>query len=611
ALRNILGNNTYSGAITLGSATTIQSESGSTLTLDVASGNAISATNQNLTVSGAGNVIVADAISTGNGTLNKLGSGTLTLSGNNSFSGGVIWGNSAGESAAGVISVGNDGALGTGTLTVRNSGVASNNFIQSSDSTARTIANNITIAGSGINFNTAGTGDLTFTGTVNLGNGTRTFNIGNNITSLAGVVSGSGGITKAGTGTLMLGGSNSFSGVTTISGGTLSVGTINNGGVAGNLGQATNASANVVLNGGTLQYTGATASTDRGMTFNSVAGNTVEVTSAAANLTNSGILTGAGGFTKSGSGTLTLTGSNNYTGNTTVSNGTLQLGNGGSLSTNSAISIGTGAVFSINRNTTTTQGTEFSGSAITGTGGFTQAGSGTTVLTAANSYTGATNVNAGTLRVNGNQIAATGAVTVANGATLGGSGTVGGATSFQSGSTHSPGNSPGLQTFNAGLTYLTGSTVKWELIGNTVSGRGTNFDGIDVTGGALSIQSGVTSNLVFDGSQNGGVSSVFWSDAFWGSNRSWLVYQNTNVASLLSGSIFDTVTITADKGGAALGSVRSGAGFSWSLVGNDVFLNYTSGFAAVPEPGTFGLLSIAGLVGAYRYNRRRKQSPSE
>lgn len=86
ALRNISGDNTYGGPITLNAATRINSDSG-TLTLDVASGNAIAGTNRDLTLGGAGTIIVADPIATGSGTLTKDGGGTLTLSAANTYTG--------------------------------------------------------------------------------------------------------------------------------------------------------------------------------------------------------------------------------------------------------------------------------------------------------------------------------------------------------------------------------------------------------------------------------------------------------------------------------------------------------------------------------------------
>ncbi len=72
-------------------------------------------------------------------------------------------------------------------------------------------------------------------------------------------------------------------------------------------------------------------------------------------------------------------------------------------------------------------------------------------LSGNNTYSGATTVSAGKLVINGNQSAATGVVTVAAGAALGGSGTVGGATTIAG--SHTPGNSPGVQTFASDLAH--------------------------------------------------------------------------------------------------------------------------------------------------------------
>ncbi|BCX47342.1 autotransporter-associated betastr and repeat-containing protein [Haloferula helveola] len=99
--------------------------------------------------------------------------------------------------------------------------------------------------------------------------------------------------------------------------------------------------------------------------------------------------------------TLTLANDNTYSGATAISGGTLSLGDGGtggSLNTASTISLATGGVFAVNQSDTVTQGTEFSGAPITGAGGFAQTGSGTTVLNAANTYSGTTTVSGGTLQ---------------------------------------------------------------------------------------------------------------------------------------------------------------------------------------------------------------------
>ncbi len=215
------------------------------------------------------------------------------------------------------------------------------------------------------------------------------------------------------------------------------------------------------------------------------------------NVTISGILSNASflwGYTGfSLARTVTFTGSNTYTGLTDIRGGTFQLGNGGatgSLSTSSTI-VTTGGRLAINRNNAVAQGTDFSGSAITGTAAFIQAGSGTTTLNAANTYSGGTTVSAGTLLVNnttGSGVGS-GAVTVASGGTLGGSGSISGSVTVNSGGTLSPGNSPGLLTVGS-LVLDSGSTTLMQL--STITTRGTTYDAVDVTsaltyGGALNI----------------------------------------------------------------------------------------------------------------------------
>ncbi len=163
-----------------------------------------------------------------------------------------------------------------------------------------------------------------------------------NLTSSgAGNIGGNGGLTKINTGTVTLaGGANTYTGVTTISAGTLSVGALANGGAAGDIGAAPADPANLILNGGTLQYTGAGESTDRGATLGA-AGGTVEVASGGVMLADNGIITGAGTLTKTGDGTLALSGANTFSGGLTLSAGQVNIDNGGSANDHSAIGVGT------------------------------------------------------------------------------------------------------------------------------------------------------------------------------------------------------------------------------------------------------------------------------
>ena len=106
-------------------------------------------------------------------------------------------------------------------------------------------------------------------------------------------------------------------------------------------------------------------------------------------------LAGSVGLTKNGAGTLVLTGANTYAGDTTIQAGTLQVGNGGTTG-NIAGNVYNNGVLAFCRADTVT----FSGN-ISGSGGLTQQGTGTLILTGASSYSGATNVQSGTLQING------------------------------------------------------------------------------------------------------------------------------------------------------------------------------------------------------------------
>ena len=128
--------------------------------------------------------------------------------------------------------------------------------------------------------------------------------------------------------------------------------------------------------------------------------------SAAIDAKMSGVIAGGSSgviniFSKAGAGTLAFTAQNTYWGETIINSGTLMIGDGGAvggISQNTPIiTVEPGAVLAVNRNNTLTQGTNALKVAITGDGGFTQAGSGNTVLMLANTYLGPTTLHAGTL----------------------------------------------------------------------------------------------------------------------------------------------------------------------------------------------------------------------
>ncbi len=219
----------------------------------------------------------------------------------------------------------------------------------------------------------------------------------------------------------------------------------------------------------------------------------------------------------------------------------------------------------------------------------------TTILTGENTCSGTTTVNSGTLALAaGASLLNTSSLLVKAGATLAGQGTIGGSTTIEGLATHAPGLGAGVQSFNSNLNYLSNSILSFQLTDNTdfVGSRGSLYDGINVSG-SLNIASGVTSNLVFNASG----STVDWSNSFWNSNHSWLVYDNANSPTLASGTIFDTINISTDHLGQSFS--MTGGSFTWNQVGNDVYLVYT-----VPEPGIISIFALLGML-TLRLRHRR------
>ncbi len=215
----------------------------------------------------------------------------------------------------------------------------------------------------------------------------------------------------------------------------------------------------------------------------------------------------------SGGGLVAFSNSNTYSGPTMITSGTLQIGNGGSLgsiSTSSPITDNGTLVFS--RSDTVTQGTNFSGGAITGNGALVQAGIGTLLLNAANSYSGGTKVTAGTLTVGtaGALGATTGALNVSNPNTATGTAVVlnlatGASTTTGplSGSIAAPSSGANTATINtggSGLNFTVNQTAAGSYAGSiagagnfTLGSSGTNtlvLAGADTYSGTTGINAG-------------------------------------------------------------------------------------------------------------------------
>ena len=288
-------------------------------------------------IDGAGSVQFSSIVS-GTGKLVKGGSGAgaLILSGINTYSGGT-------DINAGTVNIPSGNAIfGTGTLTI-NGGILNNT----------SGSNSLNVGG---NPAQVWGGDFTFTGTnsMNMGTGAvsltgnRTVTVSANTLTIGGIVSSTGafGIIKAGTGTIAMAGVSTYTGATTINAGTL---------------QLTNGNTRLPTTTAMTIASGATFDMNtRTQTIGSLAG-AGSVTNAttlatltvgdATSTTFSGIIAGGSvlALTKQGSGTLTLTGANTYTGATTVNAGILLLNRTGgtTLPVGNSITVASGATLRI------------------------------------------------------------------------------------------------------------------------------------------------------------------------------------------------------------------------------------------------------------------------
>ena len=306
-------------------------------------------------------------------------------------------------------------------------------------------------------------------------------------------------------------GLNTFTGSVELNAGVLAVANLQNGGVNSNLGASANAAANLDFDGGTLRYTGVATSTDRnfliedgGATLDASGSGILTWTGApsydVANQTRSLTLTGtsngsvfAGALTDNGAGALSVTktgasrwifaGNNSYSGTTTISAGTLQIGNGGTSGT-----LGSGAV--VNNATLTFLRSDALNvaSSISGTGTLNQSGTGTTLLNGS-AAAALTNVNLGILAVNGALVTPT--LTLANTATLDVRGTV-----------EAAGANPTTITGSTGVNTVlvaTGATLR------ATGDLGNGSDLLDVSGtvntgaGTLSLGTGDDTLTIHDG----------------------------------------------------------------------------------------------------------------
>jgi autotransporter-associated beta strand protein len=450
----------------------------------------------------------------GSGTLVKSGSGALTLTGTSTYSGGTLI---------------TDGTLIGSTQSLR--GTITNDaqltFAQNFDGTFTG-----SIGGTGALFKT-GTGTAFLSGTSTYTGGTTvnggilagtTSSLQGNILNNAGVefaqsgdgtfagtMSGTGTLFKSGAGTLTLAGANSFTGGTVVTGGAIALAQDSALGAA-----ASRVWLGDLASSGTLEFTnGAGLSSLRAFTLETGGG---VFNTTGAPVTLAGEIDGSGGLTKIGAGVLELAHTNSYTGTTLVSGGTLRagaanaFGNGGALQIEGgtvdlngfaqSVSSLTGAGDIALGSGTLTAGVNDTssvfGGAISGGGLLVKAGSGTLLLTGANSYSGGTQVLGGVLAGDTSSLQGD----IVNDATVlfdqNAAGTYAGA---MSGSGILMKSGSGLLTLTGNNTYSGGTVIAGGGIFATASG----LSGPILNNGTLTF--GGSSNGVFNG-LIGGTGSV-------------------------------------------------------------------------------------------------------
>jgi len=426
----LTGTNTYSGGTTVSDGVL----QGTTTTLQ---GNIVNNASVVFDQMTTGTYV---GVMSGTGTLTKSNTGTVILSNTNTYSGGTFV-------TDGILQISSDNHLGnaSGAVTLSNSGAlkttatfASNRTFQSPDTGVLNVDGGTTLTLTGIlqddgtpgEFVKDGMGTLvlsgsnTYTGGTTVSDGVlqgTTTGIQGNVTNNAsvvfdqmstgtysGIMSGTGSLTKQNTGTVILSGVNTYSGGTSVTGGTLQVGADSNLG---------NAASDVTLSSSAALKTTGTFTSNR--TFQTPNTGVINV-DGGTTLTLAGVLQddGAPGkFVKEGMGTLAQSGSNTYSGGTSITDGTLQVSaddNLGSASGDVTLSnsgaLKTTATFASNRTFQSPDtgvlnidgGTTLTLAGVLqndGTpGAFVKEGMGTLLLTAANTYTGGTTISAGVLQ---------------------------------------------------------------------------------------------------------------------------------------------------------------------------------------------------------------------
>ena len=601
---------------------------GGTGTLNLTSGGTLTTSNAGVrngtaNVSGAstlwnaGSLLAVGALNGLSGALNVQSGGVVTAAGNISI-GGQNVSNRLGVGTATVTGAGsqltssaalNIGLGGQGTLTVSNGAVASANTVTMATgatgnatlnvSSGGALATQTLTAGLGtaqVNFDggtlratASNTAFVTgFTGTrLNIAAGGLTLDTGAFNVTAASPFSGTGALTKIGTGSAVLTGTNTYTGGTTISSGVLQVG---NGGTSGSI-------VGDVTNNGTLAF-------DRSDTITYVAQ-----------------ISGTGAVNQIGTGTTVLTGTNTYAGGTSITAGTLQvsadanLGNasggltvdGGTLSNTAAFTSSRAVTLGTNGGTFDTQANLTLSGTVGGTGALTKTGTGTLTLAGTNAYAGGTFLNGGTVAVSSDaNLGNAGGALTFNGGTLQNTANVASARGVALGADGGTFQTTGNLTLT-GTIGGAGALTKTDSGTLLLTGNNTYGGGTTIAAGTLQLGNGGTSGSITGDVTNNGALVFNRSDSMTlagAVSGSGSVTQSGTGTTVLSGAntysgatTVQAGTLLVDGnqfGATGLTTVQSGAtlGGNGTLGGNVAIAS--GGTLSPGNTGAVGALTVNG-----------------
>lgn len=458
-------------------------------------------------------------------------------------------------------------------------------------------AHTVSTGGSLLNLNNFNQtiGSLAGAGNVTLGSATLTAGGNNSDTIFSGVVSGTGGLTKTGTGLMRLSGANTYSGATNVDVGNLQAGATNT---------FSSSSAHTVGASGALDLNNLnqTIGSLAGASGSIIALSSATLTTGGNNTstTVAGVISGTGGLTKQGTGTMTLSGANTYSGATNVNNGTLQAGASNTFSASSAHTVGASGTLDLNNFNQTVLTLAGAGNVSLGTGTLTV---GTVGSGGNTTFSGVLSGTGGLIKDGNGELTLTGANTYSGGTTVLGSKLIGTTTSLQGNITNNS-----LVVFDqsvngayAGVMSGTGFVVKSGTGTVTLTGANTytglnNANGTEISGGILqigdggttgSIASHVTNNatLAFNRSDNitfAGTISGTGSLLLAGTGRTTLTGTNT----YSGGTTVNNGTVAASSN-ANLGNAAGGLSFNAGTLRYDAAFDSARGITLNAGGGTF------------------------